>query len=252
MDRPSAKELIFDNAVYMHMGTQYIVEKLDIDNRICRVSRKTLEYWTDAVVKTDINMLTEDERGREKDAFAFAVGDVLVRSQAEKFKKLRFHTHENVGFGEISLPPEEMQTRALVLLFPPDTASGAFLAGLSPAEAAGILVGSARLLHSLAPVFVMCDPRDLGVAERVRDPHFGIPALYLYDKYPGGTGLAEGLSFRLGELFSAALERNSGCGCESGCPSCIGVDLSDGESRGRPGAGFKRPIQEFLGLCSRG
>jgi DEAD/DEAH box helicase domain-containing protein len=251
MDRPSAKELIFDNAVYMHMGVQYIVEKLDVDNRVCRVVKKTLEYWTDAVVKTDIGVLTEDESGRVGDAFAFSIGDVLVRSQAEKFKKLRFHTHENVGFGEISLPPEEMQTRALVLLFPPDTASGAFLAARSPAEAAAILVGSARLLHALAPIFVMCDPRDLGVSERVRDPHFGIPALYLYDKYPGGTGLAEGLSARLRELFDAAGERNSGCGCESGCPSCIGVDLAEGEKPSMPGRGFKTSIAEFLSLYSR-
>ena len=55
---------------------------------------------------------------------AWSLGDVLVRTEAEKFKKLRFHSQENVGFGEISLPPEEMQTRALALLFPEGSAGG--------------------------------------------------------------------------------------------------------------------------------
>ncbi len=118
MDRPSAKELIFDNAVYIHLGRQYLVRKLDIENRTCHVAEKDVDYWTDSVVKTDIEVLTEDERSFVGDRVAECVlGDVLVRSQAEKFKKLRFHSHENIGYGDISLPPEEMQTRAVAILF---------------------------------------------------------------------------------------------------------------------------------------
>ena len=147
MDRPSAKELIFDNAVYIHLGTQFIVKKLDIANKVCHVERKDLDYWTDAVVKTDIEVLTEDARSdpAASSRFAFALGDVLVRSQAEKFKKLRFHTHENVGFGEIFLPPEEMQTTSFMLLFPRESAAGAYLAELrSGSGGSAILVGAAR------------------------------------------------------------------------------------------------------------
>ncbi len=258
MDRPSAKELIFDNAVYIHLGVQFIVKKLDIADRICQVERKDLDYWTDAVVKTDIQVLTEDERGQDKaedgnELFGFAVGDVLVRSQAEKFKKLRFHTHENVGFGEVFMPAEEMQTRSLILLFPPESSRGAFLAALDPATAAAAHVGAARLLKSLTPAFVLCDPRDIGVSERVRDPHFSIPALYLYDKYPGGTGLSEALSGKLPDLMRAALERLEACPCGGGCPSCIGADLVEevkplaGLTQGF--SGYKRLIRDFLVRC---
>ncbi len=232
MDRPSAKELIFDNAVYIHMGRQYIVLKLDIDNRSCHVVEKDLDYWTDAVVKTDIEVLTEDERGIVEGT-QFVLGDVLVRTQAEKFKKLRFHSHENIGYGEISLPPEEMQTRAIILLLGSGSA-GASLGfdeaggeGADSAIRAAVLSGCGRLLHDLAPAFLMCDPRDLGRAERVRDPHFGVPAIYLYDKYPGGTGLSEGLAKLLGKAVAAARERLAACSCSGGCPSCIGVDFAD-------------------------
>lgn len=262
MDRPSAKELIFDNAVYIHLGTQFIVKKLDIANRVCHVERKDLDYWTDAVVKTDLEVLTEDERSSPGQSmlFGYAVGDVLVRSQAEKFKKLRFHTQENVGFGEIFLPPEEMQTRALMLLFPKESAAGSFLERLDPATAAAALVGAARLLKSLAPVFVLCDPRDIGVSERVRDPHFSVPAIYLYDKYPGGTGLSEALTGKLDGLMGAAYERLHGCTCGAGCPSCIGADLvgADGLPQAgeisspsrRGGSGFKSLVGELLARCS--
>jgi DEAD/DEAH box helicase domain-containing protein len=74
----------------------------------------------------------------------------------------------------------------------------------------------------MAPVFLLCDPRDLGIACRVRDPHFGVPALYIYDKYPGGTGLAEALAGKAGAVFDAVYRRVAACPCEGGCPSCVG------------------------------
>ena len=254
MDRPSAKELIFDNAVYIHLGVQYMVKKLDIANHLCHVERRDVDYWTDSVVKTDIEVLTEDEHSQSSAKQSWAVGDVLVRSQAEKFKKLRFHTHENIGYGEIYLPPEEMQTRAFMLLFPEESAAGAFLAELEPAKAAAALVGAARLLKALAPAFILCDPRDIGVSERVRDPHFGMPAIYLYDQYPGGTGLAEALSKNFAGLLDAAFGRINGCACAAGCPSCIGADLVDEGGLDFPGRqaakGFKALVAELLRQCA--
>ncbi len=261
MDRPSAKELIFDNAVYIHLGRQFMVRKLDIDNRICHVAEKDLEYWTDAVVKTDIEVLTEDERfllGAEgsKAVAECVLGDVLVRTQAEKYKKLRFHSHENIGYGEINLPSEEMQTRAIAILFQAGTKAGdALAASSSEAFKAAVLSGAGRLLHDIAPAFLMCDGRDLGRVERVRDPHFGCGALYFFDRYPGGTGLAEGLARLLGPSVAAARERLVACPCGGGCPSCIGVDFADsGRGGGGPASGpeVKARVLELLGALGGG
>ncbi|MDR2481997.1 MAG: DEAD/DEAH box helicase, partial [Treponema sp.] len=238
MDRPSAKELIFKNAVYLHRGRQYLVESLDIANRKCLVREAEVNYFTDGLVKTDIKVLSEDERGDyapgeavcpqsgggvpARPAAQGVLGDVLVRSQAAKFKKIRFHTHENIGYGDIDLGEEEMQTRALVLLFGADTAGGMVLAAQGEEEAGAALSGAGTLIKRIAPVFLLCDSRDIGVAERVRDPHFGVPALFVYDKYPGGTGLAEALFRRAGELFVAVYRAIQSCPCETGCPSCVG------------------------------
>jgi DEAD/DEAH box helicase domain-containing protein len=254
MDRPSAKELVFVNAVYIHRGRQYLVESLDIENRKCLVREAEVNYFTDGLVKTDIKVLTEDAeikirredpRGSVREhtesvtAARGVVGDVLVRSQVAKFKKIRFHTHENIGYGDIDLPEEEMQTRALALLFGGDSSGGKALAALDEEEAGSVLSGVGTLIRLMAPVFLLCDSRDLGLAERVRDPHFGVPALYIYDKYPGGTGLSEALARRAEDLFRAVYGLVRRCPCKSGCPSCVGP--------GGNKAGTRYFLQSFTG-----
>ncbi|MDR2553119.1 MAG: DEAD/DEAH box helicase [Treponema sp.] len=247
MDRPSARELIFKNAVYIHRGRQYLVEDLDIPNRKCLVREAEVNYFTDGLVKTDIKVLSEDEEKKEGTApegegaplFTRVVGDVLVRSQVSKFKKIRFHTHENIGYGDIDLGEEEMQTRSLMLLFPPKSAAGGILAAMDEETAGAALSGAGTLVRRIAPVYLLCDARDLGIAGRVRDPHFASAALYIYDKYPGGTGLAEALADKIRAVFAAAFEAAAACPCVSGCPSCVGPE------------GGKEGVLSFLSAITR-
>ena len=223
MDRPSAKEMIFDHAVYIHRGEQYNVRKLDIDDKKCYVSQSNLNYYTDAVVKTDIKVLEEDNRVPLSGA-ELAEGDVLVRKQVAKFKKIKYMSHENIGFGEIFLPEEEMHTRSAVFIFSEGTASGNAFAAI-PDELKEHVIGRiGSLIKNVSPVFLLCDSHDIGVAERLKDPHFGQPCIYIYDNYPGGTGLSEGIASKSDLILRAAFERISGCDCEFGCPSCIGPD----------------------------
>jgi DEAD/DEAH box helicase domain-containing protein len=237
MDRPSAKELIFKNAVYIHRGKQYIVKDLDLASRKCLVEESNTNYYTDGFVKTDVRMLSEDQHF-EHTTFRACLGDALVRSQASSFKKIRFDTQEIVGYGVIDLPEEETHTRALILLFPPDQGGGELLGSFTGEEASAILYGAGKLLKQVAPLFLLCDSRDLGVSAKARDPHFGAPALYLYDRYPGGTGLAEALSEQTPALFRASYGALKACPCERGCPSCAGA----GEN--------KAGIAKFLGALS--
>jgi DEAD/DEAH box helicase domain-containing protein len=222
MDRPGAKEMIFVNAVYIHRGRQYMVETLDIENRKCHVREADVNYFTDGLVKTDIKVLTEDEKWDVANSLQAVLGDLLVRSQVTKFKKLRFRTHENIGYGDINLPEEEMQTRGLSLLFGPQSSGGKVLASMDEQRTGEALSGAGTLIRNIAPVFLLCDPHDLGISERVKDPHFGVPALYIYDKYPGGTGLTESLSGNIEPLLRAVYEALDRCSCKNGCPSCVG------------------------------
>jgi DEAD/DEAH box helicase domain-containing protein len=245
MDRPSAKELIFDNAIYIHRGNQYVVEQLDLENRRCYVSETDVNYFTDALVKRDIKVLQEDERIETAGA-GVMVGDILVRSQVAKFKKLRYRTHENVGYGEISLPEEEMHTRSVVLLCEEGTAAGDAVSALDIAEVGPALARIGTVIRNVAPVFLLCDPGDIGVSERVRDPHFGCPALYIYDQYPGGSGLSEAFVGRIAPILRASLDLIHGCSCSEGCPSCVGPRDPEEEVDGNPKSAVEHLLSAWL------
>ena len=85
------------------------------------------------------------------------------------------------------------------------------------------MAGLAFTLGNLAPLFLMCDIGDLGIHS---DPQSsladGKPAVILYDLIPGGIGLSERLYDIHSELMLRGRELVEACGCEDGCPSCVG------------------------------
>ncbi|NOY08157.1 MAG: DEAD/DEAH box helicase [Spirochaetes bacterium] len=243
MDLSSAKFLLYKGAVYMHQGDQYIVQELDLENHRCYIEDSKENYYTDSIVKTDIKMLQQDEV-IELGGIKCIAGDVLVRSQATKYKKLKYHTHENIGYGEINLPADEMHTRAVVLLFTEGSAAGKDFTDTEEALKAEFIRKLGTLLKNISPVFLLCDIGDIGIAERVKDPVFNIPALYVFDHYPGGTGISEGLLKNMRRIVQGAHELVSGCSCDNGCPSCIGPSDSGGN--------VKVMVIDFLGKWLNG
>jgi DEAD/DEAH box helicase domain-containing protein len=167
------------------------------------------------------------------------------------FKKIRFGTHENIGFGPIALPDLELHTRATFWPMPRDLSSRPSGPGVAtrlegPARAAAVLsVGHA--VHHCAAMLLMCDVADLGHAITAGHPsaHGGVegsdaiarlaaaalPWLVLFDWMPGGAGLAS-TAFELGaDLFAHAHAAVAGCRCSHGCPSCLGPGIGDREQR---------------------
>ena len=226
MDRVSAMEMLFEGAVYIHRGEQYLVTELDLENSKCTVEEASLNYYTDAIVKSDIKVLHVDGE-QEQAGQKTVIGDVLVRREVAKFKKIRYHSHENVGYGEIYLPEEEMHTRSAVLVFAEGTQAAAAFAGIKPALKEDVLGRIGTLVKNVAPVFLLCESGDIGIAERLRDTYSGAPSIYVYDMYPGGTGLSESLLDNIDKIFPACLELVDRCACEHGCPSCIGPDSEE-------------------------
>jgi DEAD/DEAH box helicase domain-containing protein len=247
MDRPSAKELLFSNAVYLHRGVQFMVKDLNLSEKRADVEESTVNYYTDAIVKRDIKVLTEDT-DRLAAEYRLVLGDILVRSQVTKYKKIRFHTHENIGYGDIALPEEEMHTRAMMLVFEENTVAGRVFSSLSEEQRVQVIAGLGTLYRRIAPFFLLCDVRDLGTSERLKDPHFNCPVLFVFDRYPGGTGLAEKLMERLDRVNGAAADLLQTCSCEEGCPSCVGPRDKDVEVTGNPKAAL---IGFFDGLKGR-
>src|SRR5690606_28143353 len=97
------------------------------------------------------------------------------------------------------------------------------LAEMDPEQITGAVSRLGYLIRQVAPAFLLCALGDIRTAERLKDPYFDVPALYVYDAYPGGTGLSEAFVREFAHIAGAARDRIDGCGCAEGCPSCIGA-----------------------------
>ncbi len=221
MDRPSAPLLIHDDAIYMHSGQQYHVDRLDWEEKKAYVRPVNVDYYTDANLAVELKVL---ETATEEPAPGCkrAHGEVAITYLATIFKKIKLDTLENVGWGKIHLPQEDMHTTAYWLAL--DEAS---CAGLTKAEVQAGTWGVAHLLAGVAPLFLMCDQKDLQAVAQVRSPFTQAPTVFLFERNAGGVGLAGGLFKMHQTLVAAALDLARGCGCEDGCPACVGPGLED-------------------------
>lgn len=238
---------IFPKAIYVHDGVQYQVEELDFENRKAYVRRGDFDFYTDAEDKTAVHVLDVFDEAPPSPARAYH-GEVHVANKVVGFKKIRYYTQENVGYGDVELPEREMSTTAYW-----SRLSGSFLAGLpfNKVELVSGLYGVKYVLHNLAAFILMCEIRDLGTAvgaEREGEELKSLfqtgdplaeavgedfePQIFLYDNYPGGIGFSEKLFLLHRQLWEGARQRVSDCPCRHGCPSCIGPAL---ETRGPQG-----------------
>ena len=218
VDLFSAQVLVHERAIYLHDSVQYYVDRLEWGERKAYVHRVDVDHYTyanRAVTLKPLEVFAEAQAtgGRRLH------GEVMVASLVTLFKKLKFLTDENVGWGPIDLPELELQTTAYWL-----TAESA-RDHWRRHELDVALVGVGRAIQTIASVLLMGDPRDLGLVTQVRSPHAEQPTIYLYEAVPGGIGLAERLWQRHDELIQGAVDLIASCGCDGGCPSCTGPRL---------------------------
>src|SRR5262249_8426941 len=217
MDRPSAATMLHDEAIYLHAGRQYEVVRLDWEEKKAFVRQVDVDYYTDANLAIRLAVL---DQFAAEDARSW--GEVSVTYLATIFKKIKLETHENVGWGKIRLPEDTFHTSGYWITLP-ESASAR-----SPIELERGLDGVAHVLTNVAPLFVMADPRDLGVYSETRSPFTGRPTVYLYDAIPGGVGFAERLFDSHDQLLAAATALVAQCPCVEGCPSCVGAPIDVG------------------------
>lgn len=237
MDRFTVPMLLHKYAIYMHEGTQYQVEELDFDDKKAYIRRVDVGYYTDADLTTSLKVLDEFERVDEG-SMARARGEVLTSSIVTVFKKIAFDTHENLGWGPVTLPELEMQTTACWWVLPEDMEARYEREPLKNA-----MVGLSNLLRHIAPMYLMCAPQDIRVVYHVKDTFTGRPTIYLYDSVPGGIGLSDRVFEMEYRLFDRARELLNSCPCADGCPSCIGATA---------GVGAKQTLLRILDELPKG
>ncbi len=216
MDRFSVLTMLHKDAIYIHESQQYHVDQLDYDEQKAYVRAVDSDYYTDAHLSVDIKVLDVFEK-REVQGGDKSHGEVLVAAKATMFKKIKFNTHENVGYGDIHLPEQQMHTTSYWMSIASELADT-----FTKDELQSGLLGLSNLLVNVAPIYLMCDPRDIKVVTQIRSPFTNAPTIYLYDSYPGGVGFSEKLFGIHDKMLNTAQELVSACECENGCPSCVG------------------------------
>ena len=244
IDFEAAHLTVHEKAIYQHAGTFYEVHRLDYPERKAYVRAVEPEYFTQAIDETRVFVLEKfDEGVVAGTGLERGWGEVRVATRFTGYKKLRFKTFENIGYGELNLPDLEKHTTAYWCVFPSARVAAT---GLSASEVGAGIAGIAHAMHTVAIVHLMCSPRDLHVTLGSRlhassdagwelpmpvdmgAASFDDPTIYLYDDCPGGVGFSEKLHALHAELLTNTQGLIARCPCEDGCPRCVGPSTAHG------------------------
>jgi DEAD/DEAH box helicase domain-containing protein len=296
VDTESAPWMVHPEAIYMHEAQTYLVESLDLDLHQARMRPAEVDYYTEPRSETTVQLLEIFEESPVPGAIK-RQGEINVTTQTVGFRKVRWFTHEQMGLGDLSLPPTDLQTTGYWIALSEETVAALRDQGLwtnDPnrygqnwegikaqarardgyrCQVCGIpeegrahdvhhkipfrtfasyeqanqlhnlitlcpgchrrveaavrmrsgLSGVGYALGNLAPFFLMCDTRDLGVHSDPSSPLAeGGPAVVIFDRVPAGIGFSQRLYEFHAELIQQAYELVSNCECIDGCPSCVG------------------------------
>lgn len=217
VDFISAPELVYPEAVYLHAGETFLVRELDLVGKVAYVERVDTDYYTQAILESKIGLKEKRiERSFRDGQIGFGTVDVVWKTVA--FKKIKFDTRENVGYGPVDIPEQTLPTTAFWLS--PGARAVAELAGRNLQVAEG-LSGIRNLIVAALPMLAMCDPRDISGC--LDSSNLGRLSTFVYDRYPSGLGYSEHGFAKLENLLSICLRMVADCPCQGGCPSCVGL-----------------------------
>ncbi len=211
---------VHPGAIYHHQGGTYEVQSLDLDRDVAWLAPTESDHQTrvqyDESMTIEEDIATKPLATREDVTVHFA--DVTRRKQVTGFQRRDHRTGEILSEESLDLPETTLSTRALYLTLPPgleglmQTMSGSFDGGLHAAQHA---------LVATVPLVILCDRRDVGSVSTTDHPQAETSALFIYDGYRGGVGLARNGYDHIEELLQHTWELLADCGCSDGCPACI-------------------------------
>jgi DEAD/DEAH box helicase domain-containing protein len=206
-------------AIYLHQGQQFEVTDLDLPQRKVRARQVEVDYYTQTTGEKETEIL-DCQAFRQVRGTLARLGRLKVTERVTGFEKRRIFGQDRIGSYPLDLPPHTFETQGLWFEIPEalrDHVKGVpgglhFMGGIHAIEHAMI---------GLFPLFALCDRGDVGGISTTFHPQVGRPAIFLYDGYPEGIGLAERCYHVLDELMAQTLRLLESCPCEAGCPSCI-------------------------------
>ena len=217
VDTGRAPSTVHPGAVYLHRGTSYVVDSLDLDEQLALVHEEAPDYSTVARSISSVDLLEVEHERLLAGGIRCGFSRVQVSEQVVGYLRRR-SSGELIDQIPLDMPEHCLDTRAVWYTIPAQTLSAA---GLVDAATPGALHAAEHAAIGLLPLFGGCDRWDIGGLSTSLHPDTSEPTVIVYDGYPGGAGFAERGFQSLGGWLSAVADAVASCPCQSGCPSCV-------------------------------
>jgi DEAD/DEAH box helicase domain-containing protein len=218
VDESRAYYHVHPGAVYLHQGEQFEVTELDLATRVALVTRSDPDFYTQSRDTTDIDVVEAMEEAPTGGGVASFYGSVRVTNQVVGFVRKLVATGETIDTVPLALPPQTLETRAVWWAIPQSVIERA---AIKPGDLPGAAHAAEHAAIGLLPLVATCDRWDVGGVSTPFHADTGSCAIFIYDGYPGGAGIAERGFRSAARLLEATLETVRQCPCSHGCPSCV-------------------------------
>jgi len=247
VERERAYSTVHEGAVYLHLGEQYLVERLDHDDRVAVVVPASVDWYTQVKKETETT-IEEAERVERRLGLELNFGRVSVSEQVVAYARKAARDGSTIDVVPMLMPETTFETEAV--WFSPEPPQ---LEGLEQMPAVlGTLHAAEHTLIALLPLWAMCDRWDIGGLSTNVHYQTGRPTIFVYDGHSGGMGLtARGFASFEGWVEDTAhlLQR---CPCTSGCPSCVQSPKCGNLNEPLDKAGARMLLERTLAAENRG
>ena len=217
-DESRAYYHVHPGAVYLHQGEQFEVTELDLVQRVALVTRADPDFYTQSRDTTDIDVVEADEETETGDRVPTFYGTVRVTNQVVGFVRKMVATGEILEHVPLALPPQTLETKAVWWAIPQLVIERA---AIKPSQLPGAAHAAEHAAIGLLPLVATCDRWDVGGVSTAYHQDTQSCAIFIYDGYAGGAGIAERAYRSTVRLLEATLETVRNCACTHGCPSCV-------------------------------
>jgi DEAD/DEAH box helicase domain-containing protein len=216
VDPGRAFTTVHTGAVYLHQGTSYVVDDLDLSTGLAMVHREDPEWSTSPREQVDISVLSVEEQAVFGDV-TVNLGEVAVTSHVVAYLR-KLPSGQVIDQIPLDLPEQTLNTRAVWYTLTDDLLAEA---ELSKHEIPGALHAAEHAAIGLLPLFATCDRWDIGGVSTALHPDTGEATVFVHDGHPGGAGFADRAHAALIPWLTATRDAIAACECPSGCPSCV-------------------------------
>lgn len=210
-----APATVHPGAVYLHQGESYLVDSLDLEDRVAFVHAEDPGYATYPREITDITVTAIGER-RDHGVVTLGLVPVSVTHQVIGFLRRR-PSGEVIDFVELDMPEQTLATVAVMYTIAPEALVDS---GIEATRIPGSLHAAEHAAIGLLPLVASCDRGDIGGVSTASGEQ-GWPTVFVYDGHSGGAGFAERGYRQAGVWLRATLMAIEACECPRGCPSCV-------------------------------